>query len=296
MGRVDESLRPERVRQDRGGRAGLRRVPRGVLWEVGRRQERRPCRVDHLLDIGDRSEHVVNVFRVPAGDEGVGHGDPHSRVGLGGVAKSQGLVACELPHDRDPVPWRGPGRAGTVGPVPGDRDLLGREVLPRVVDLLAKGIELRGRILRIGGRWIGRALGFGGQNERTQLPPARLEGRGECGRRGHPEPGAGRWREGAIVQNRIAVARSPSRNSRCDVPTPGDRAVIDGPGDAGLSLELPSKVLLEGVDRVQRRLRGRWQEVPGDGGNCAVRRRRPVILLLELRLWERGEAVELARQ
>src|SRR5215813_5996594 len=91
------------------------------------------------------------------------------------------MVACDLADDGDPVSWRGARGPGIVRPVIRDRPLLIREVQGDSVHIRGEAVELGGRVFGVRrGRRRG-ALLAGGQDEGSQLAPARLERRGREG-------------------------------------------------------------------------------------------------------------------
>src|SRR5216683_1335952 len=71
MGGIRKGFPAEQVGKDRGDRARLRGVAGGILGEGRGDQQGQPVGIDDVLNVGDWSEKVIGILRLPAADEGV---------------------------------------------------------------------------------------------------------------------------------------------------------------------------------------------------------------------------------
>jgi hypothetical protein len=84
---IRERQRPKQIGEDLRRRTRLDRVFGCVLWERRRHEQGAPRRIDQPTDVRNGSKQVVPELRVPAGNEGIGNGDPGPGVGLGATSR-----------------------------------------------------------------------------------------------------------------------------------------------------------------------------------------------------------------
>jgi hypothetical protein len=132
----------EEAGEHRGGGAGLGAVAAGIFREGRGDQQRLPVGVDEAVDVGDGAQQVVAELRMPAGDEGIRHGDAEQREHLDPAVERRILGIEDLAGDRDPVAGRGGREHRVVGPeARGDQALVLGEVARRLPDLQRLGME-----------------------------------------------------------------------------------------------------------------------------------------------------------
>ena len=219
---------PKMAGQHRGRRRRLRAVAAGIFGEGRRDQQRLPFRVDQPADVGDRPHQVVFELGVPAADEGIGQRDAEPRQDVDALVEAAPVALEDLQGDRDPV-------AGGVGDSIGSSDqkraigaLLGRQVLPGLVDLERLLVEGRSLVLAVGGRRRQRAGGAVGMAKVRFLPQSGSSGNCCCAIRLVGTQCAGPWRQLVFAagspcsrrprRHRPATRRGCARRPPCHRP------------------------------------------------------------------------------
>ena len=166
-------LSPKMLVRTSAAAADCDAVAAGVFGEWRRVDHGLELGVDHPADVGDRPHRVVDEFRLPAADEGVGLGDAESGKDIDALLEPDLVPVEDLHRDREPVPRRRHRKHRVVRPEARDRALLGGQVLPGLVDFLGLLVEIRRRILAVGGRRRHLAVEVRRHGEGAVLAPRR---------------------------------------------------------------------------------------------------------------------------